>query len=403
MEELIQKIAQENLAASQGFTFDLEYFDDQKREDEFWRARTGLDEAGLCGAIETIIFMSDRPVSLAKLRELIDQDMPLRVLYGALGILQAKYEDAHHGIRIQEVAEGYQFRTKAYYAKYVQDLFKVNALTLTPAALEVLATIAYKQPVSRTEIDRLRGVDSSHLIRALLDKRLIKIMGRSEELGKPVLYGTSKEFLEVFNLKDLNELPPESELKDLALKNEVGAISDIKGLATKETNFFFDEITELDELSGQIKNISPDTPFIETLKDEDKKRQENKDAPVKTAFDILEEFVLREELVNQNKEASLSPLPNELNIDPKVISNLMDGPFNVPIKDEEFEMIDLNTGEPLSALLDDLNPEILSDALFEIDESLLDEREKNLEKVTNKAQAEALDLDIDLDFLKDES
>jgi segregation and condensation protein B len=401
MDELIQKIAQENMAASQGFTLDLEYFDDQKSEDEFWRARTGLDETGLCGAIETIIFMSDRPVSLTKLRELIDPDMPLRVLYGCIGLLQSRYEDPKHGIRLQEVAEGYQFRTKAYYAKYVQDLFKVSALTLTPAALEVLATIAYKQPVSRTEIDRLRGVDSSHLIRALLDKRLIKIMGRSEELGKPVLYGTTKEFLEVFNFKDLSELPPESELRDLALKNEIGEISDIKGLSEQNSKFFFDELEELDALSGAIKNISPDTPFIESLKDEDKKRVENKEGPIKTAFDILEEYVLREDLINQNKLAAGSNPISELNMDPRVIKNFWEGPFNLPLSDD-FEMIDLNTGSPISLLLDNLNPDILSDSLFEIDDSLLEEREKNLEKVTNKTSQGATDLDIDLEFLKDE-
>ena len=402
MTDLLEKISQENIAASQGFTLDLEYLDDQKREDQFWRARTGLDVAGLCGAIETIIFMSDRPVSLSKIRELIDPDMPLRVLYDCLGILQSKYEDVHHGIRLQEVAEGFQFRTKAYYAKYVQDLFKVSALTLTPAALEVLATIAYKQPVSRTEIDRLRGVDSSHLIRALLDKRLVKILGRSEELGKPVLYGTTKEFLEVFNLKDLTALPPDSELKDLALKNEVGSISDIKGLMEDESKFFFDELEELDTLSGQIKNISPDTDFIESLKDEDKKRLENKDAPTKTAFDILEEFVLRDELINQNKMAAASDLINELVIDPRVIKDITDGPFNHPEMDD-FEMIDLNTGVPLSSLLDNLDPSILSDSLFEIDDTLLEESEKNLEKVTSMTTQGAQDLDMDLDFLKDES
>lgn len=402
MEDLIEKISQENLAASQGFTLDLEYFDDQKREDQFWRARTGLDVAGLCGAIETIIFMSDRPVSLSKIRELIDPDMPLRVLYECLGILQARYEDAHHGIRLQEVAEGFQFRTKAYYAKYVQDLFKVSALTLTPSALEVLATIAYKQPVSRTEIDRLRGVDSSHLVRALLDKRLIRIHGRSEELGKPVLYTTTKEFLEVFNLKDLSDLPPESEIKELALKNEIGSISDIKGLAEEESRFFFDDLEELDALSGQIKNISPDTAFIETLKEQDKKRLENKDLPVKTAFDILEEFVQKDELIKQNKEAASSSLINELAIDPKVIKDITDGPFNHPVMDD-FEMIDLNTGTPLSSLLDNLNPNILSDSLFEIDETLLEESERNLEKVTKTTTLGAQDLDMDLDFLDDES
>ena len=102
-----------------------------------WQARTGLNPDTLCGAIETIIFMSDKPVSIQKIKALIDEDMPLKIIHVALQRLQAEYEEKHHGLRLLEVAEGYQYRTKATYSKYVQDIFKINSLVLSPTALEV--------------------------------------------------------------------------------------------------------------------------------------------------------------------------------------------------------------------------------------------------------------------------
>ena len=125
-----------------------------------WQARTGLNSDSLCGAIETIIFMNDKPVSIQKIRSLIDQDIPLKVIHESLQRLQSEYEEKHHGLRLLEVAEGYQYRTKATYSKYVQDIFKINSLVLSPTALEVLAILAYKQPVSKVEVDKIRGVDS---------------------------------------------------------------------------------------------------------------------------------------------------------------------------------------------------------------------------------------------------
>ena len=193
--------------------------EDQQYEDNLWQAKTGLDSESLCGAIETIIFMSDRPVPLNKIRKLIDEDMPLRVLHESIEKLQEEYETKQHGIRLSEVGEGYQFRTKATFSKYVKDLFKVNSLVLTPSTLEVLAIIAYKQPVSKIEVEKIRGVDSSHIVRTLMDKKLVKMSGRSNELGRPTQYSTTQEFLEVFNLADLGELPPEHDLEEIANTN----------------------------------------------------------------------------------------------------------------------------------------------------------------------------------------
>lgn len=424
------------------FALELDYFDDQKQEDKLWQARTGLNEDTLCGAIETIIFMSDRPVPLTRIKTLIDEDLPLRVVHESLERLQTEYENKHHGLRLVEVAEGYQYRTKATYSRFVQDLFKVNSLVLSPTALEVLAIIAYRQPVSKTDIDKIRGVDSSHIVRGLMDKRLVKVTGRSEELGRPTLYGTTPEFLEVFNLADLSQLPPEYDLKEMATQS-IGKISDIKTLVHTDDKgrFIFDEIDELDELSETIKGIAADTDFTLSLKVEEKKRTGEDGAEVKTAFDLLEEFVNNNVVLKQNLKAVLSNLP-VAGVEPQVISDLEAGPFNIPREDEEeeFEMIDLDTGMPIrfddepeseSVQAQDLDQdqeifsleeerEALSQALDEAferltqsalsddseedanDHSNLLDKEDSLDELTAQMLDQAKELDLDLDFLQND-
>lgn len=321
------------------FSLDLNHYDQKEQEDMLWQARTGLNPDTLCGAIETIIFMSDRPISLQKIKAQIDNELPLRVIHESLQKLQGGYEEKHHGIRLVEVAEGYQFRTKATYSKFVQNLFKFNSLVLTPTALEVLAIIAYKQPVSKTEVEKIRGVDSSHIIRALMDKRLVKMTGRSEELGRPSLFGTTEEFLEVFNLADLSALPPEYELEEMATKNTIGTIQDIKSVVFRsETSkkFSADETEELDALSDSIGLIAADTNFTMLLKSEEKKKVDGDLIVRKSAFDILEDFVNREESLRQNMAAATSNTLMNV-VEANVIDiSVEDTVFNAPQLDEEF-------------------------------------------------------------------
>lgn len=332
----------------ENLSLELDYLDEKLQEDKIWKARTGLNEDTICGAIETILFMSDKPISLQKIKALIDEDMPLRVVHESITRLQKEYESKHHGIRLQEVANGYQFRTKATYAKYVQDIFKVNELVLSPTALEVLAIIAYKQPVSKVEVEKIRGVDSSHIVRALMDKRLVKVVGRSEEVGKPVIYGTTEEFLEVFNLANIDQLPPEHELKEMAVQS-VGKITDIKTLVNADLQSLFnnEELTELDTLSESIKSIDSETDFLKEIKVEERKRIKGESEVVKTAFDLLEEFLDKTLVTKENKISVESEVFTAVT-DPKVISDLDAGPFNIPEEiEEEFQMIDLDTGEAI--------------------------------------------------------
>lgn len=358
-----------------------DFADEKLQEDKLWKARTGLNEETICGAIETIVFMSDKPVPLMKIKSLIDDDIPLRVIHEAISRLQEEYELKHHGIRLQEVANGYQFRTKATFSKYVQDLFKINELVLSPTALEVLAIIAYKQPVSKIEVEKIRGVDSSHIVRGLMDKRLVKVVGRSDEVGRPVLYGTTSEFLEVFNLANIDQLPPEHELSEIATQG-VGKIEDIKTLvnADLKSRFDQDEIEELDNIAASIKSIDSETAFTKSLKVQERKRKKGEEDEVTlTAFDLLEQHLDNSLVSGANKESAESEVFTAITC-PEVIDDLTKGPFNIPEEEEDdFEMIDLDSGEvirddePSDLLLDDSDEEALIeniDAQTSVDEAL---------------------------------
>ncbi len=325
--------------AKEEFSLDLDFFNEKEQEDKLWQARTGLNVDTLCGAIETIIFMSDRPVNLQKIKAQIDSDLPLRVVHESISRLQEEYEAKHHGIRLMEVAQGYQFRTKATYSKVIQNMFKVASMQLSPSALEVMAIIAYKQPISKTSVESIRGVDSSHIVRQLMDKRLVRIVGRSDEMGRPSLYGTSQEFLEVFNLNTVDDLPSESELHELATATDLGEISDIKSIVNSGDKklFNFDEFEELEDLTSQIKEIAADTMFTQSLKDMDKKRKNVDAVEKKSAFDILEEFVNSSEIIDQNNLALTSETLMAIMEPRSVDVTSTNEVLNAPVFDDEDE------------------------------------------------------------------
>ena len=164
--------------------------------------------------IEAIIFASESPISIDKIREILP-DIEKSEIAHLLQDLIEEYETRRGGFLLQEVAGGFQFRTRADLSYWINKLIKGKAAMLSHAAMETLAVVAYKQPVVKSEIDRIRGVDGGSSLKGLLEKKFVRIMGRKDVPGKPIMYGTTKKFLEVFNLKDLSELPTLKELKDL--------------------------------------------------------------------------------------------------------------------------------------------------------------------------------------------
>lgn len=164
--------------------------------------------------IEALIFASDCPLSAGRIADILT-DMKKDDIDHTIKGLMKEYEERSGGFYLQEVAGGFQFRTRENLGSWIQKMRRGRPLMLTPAAMETLAVVAYRQPVVKSEIDKIRGVDVSGSLRGLLEKKFVRIMGRKDVPGKPIIYGTTKKFLEVFNLKDLLELPTLRDLKDL--------------------------------------------------------------------------------------------------------------------------------------------------------------------------------------------
>jgi len=165
----------------------------------------------LAKLLEAALFAASRPLTLEELASL-EPESGDAALRAALSELRAAYGD-DHGVELAEIAEGWQFLTRREYAEAIDRAqFALRPRRLSPAALETLAIIAYRQPVGRIEVDEIRGVDSGAVIDKLLERGLVEIVSRGEGLGRPLLYGTTPQFLEILGLKDLEELPRLEEL-----------------------------------------------------------------------------------------------------------------------------------------------------------------------------------------------
>ena len=170
--------------------------------------------AELRAIIECLLFVSEVPLSLVKIKSILTMHTHGEIIQ-ALGELSKEYGDDKHGFFLAEVAQGYQFRSKPEYGDWIRKLKKIIPARLSQAALETLAIIAYKQPILRSEIENIRGVDVGGILRLLLEKNLIKILGRKNVPGRPIIYGTTQKFLEFFSLKDISSLPTLEEMDEL--------------------------------------------------------------------------------------------------------------------------------------------------------------------------------------------
>ena len=175
-----------------------------------------LDLDELKGAFEALLFVSHDPLSLEKLASVLE-GVPKPSIKTAVQNLQAEYEQSGRGLQIMEVAGGYVMVTRPEQSVYIKRLTSKAKPSpkVSKSALEALAIVSYKQPITRADIEKIRGVETSGVLRTLLDQKLIRIVGRQDIPGRPILYGTSKQFLQRFGLRDLRDLPPLKELKDL--------------------------------------------------------------------------------------------------------------------------------------------------------------------------------------------
>ncbi len=213
--------------------------------------------------LESLLLITEEPLSLEKIKPVLP-DLSAKEITAALDQLADDYDERNSGFCLTKVAGGYQLRTRPEYTEYIQRLIQPKPARLSKAALETLAIIAYKQPVLRADIERVRGVDSGGVLRALLERKMVRILGRKEIPGRPLIYATTKLFLEVFGLKDLTELPSAAEIESFGDPEEAEAeLETMEAVETSEPETAEVEIPSdpADEDESEPLEISePPTP-----------------------------------------------------------------------------------------------------------------------------------------------
>jgi segregation and condensation protein B len=182
-------------------------------------AEVAVEEERLKAILESLLFAAGEPVALAQLANALD-NVPRESIRKALAEMASDYASGGRGLILEEVAGGYQLRTPREHALYVRRLLAAKPPRLSRPLLETLAIIAYRQPITRPEIEQLRGVDTGGVLDTLLERGLVKIAGRKEAPGRPIMYATTSEFLELFGLKDLESLPDLAEFRAVEAERE---------------------------------------------------------------------------------------------------------------------------------------------------------------------------------------
>ena len=227
---------------------------------------TGTDEA----IVEAVLFASDTPLPPAKIAAATE--LPPRRIKKAVTELNKRYAKGGHAFRIEDIAGGYQMMTLPEYHDVLRRLLNVKKDSrLSQAAMETLAIVAYRQPILRADIEAIRGVASGEVLRGLLERQLVKIVGRAEVIGRPMLYGTSKRFLEVFGLAGLDDLPRVEELRSGAEKPSPAASAE-ESVILKDENASSDSRIEANPMSKKKTDddfIPEEEEMEEVLEDDD--------------------------------------------------------------------------------------------------------------------------------------
>lgn len=264
-----------------------------------------VEEERLESIVESVLFASDRPVSLASLK-LLFKGTNIRgdKIRRALDQLAVEYAGGRRGVTLEEVPGGYQLRTKIDNMEFLKRTLKTRQFKLSGPALEVLSIVAYKQPVVKAEVDEIRGVESGHLLRALMEKNLVTFEGKSELPGRPMQYGTTKKFLEIFGLRSLKELPTLSQIDELLPegideqqaeeKPTLASITDSLSENAGSVSYSSGE-DELMKIQEQLEEISTSSTFFE----EEKRRQAEK-RDQERAQNIREALAMGEPVSNRD-------------------------------------------------------------------------------------------------------
>lgn len=232
-----------------------------------------IPEDRIASIVESLLFATDRPQSIAVLKAAFKgSNVRSHHIRRALDHLQIEFAGARRGVYLEEVAGGYQLRTKPDNIDYLRRTIKARPFRVSGPALEVMSIVAYKQPIIKSQIDEIRGVESGHLLRALMEKGLVNFAGKSELPGKPMFYGTTRRFLEVFGLRNLSELPSLNEIDQLIPEGigeveEKETLDQLTGQLSKEAGTTYSEgEDELLKIASELEKVSTTTEFFEKEK-----------------------------------------------------------------------------------------------------------------------------------------
>ena len=234
----------------------------------------GVSRQHLKGLLESLVFVSDKPIKAGDLAKAASA--PIKEVQELLVELKAEF--AHRGVLLDEVAGGWVFRTNAAFSPFVRDLTKQKPVKMSRAQLETLAILAYRQPITRPEIDEIRGVDSGATLKMLLERELVRILGKKDEPGRPLLYGTTPQFLEFFGLKSLKDMPTLKEFTELnedslrVVERELGELGEPQDAdaAAMVTNSVTSAFAAADALSAAHQTTETDRVPPPDAEDDDR-------------------------------------------------------------------------------------------------------------------------------------
>jgi segregation and condensation protein B len=255
--------------------------------------------------VESVLFSTDKAVTVGAIKQIFaGTNIKTDRIRKAIDRLSIDYASGRRGVTLEEINGGYQLRTKMDNVEYLRRLHKERPFKLSGPALEVLSICAYKQPLIKSEVDQIRGVESGHLMRALMDRRLIQFAGKSDLPGKPMLYGTTRLFLEIFGLRNIKELPSLSEIDELIpegitpesaeKKETLGDLSSEMGLA--QGHSYSESEEELSKITEKLQEIDTTTEFFEEEKRKEKARLE-----ARRAQEIQEAIEFQEDVSTKDK------------------------------------------------------------------------------------------------------
>jgi segregation and condensation protein B len=213
--------------------------------------------------IESLLFVAVEPLTIDNLKKIIP-DAQAKELIEALEELAADYETRQGGFYLNHVAGGYQIRTRPEYKEWIKRMLRPKPLRLSKAALETLAIIAYKQPVIRSDVENIRGVDCGGVLRVLLERQFIRVLGRKDIPGRPLIYATTKRFLEVFDLKNLKDLPTPKEIEEFGRElseemDETDREEEAEEISSEDTE---ETVASSEPVESEAPAENPQTPTV---------------------------------------------------------------------------------------------------------------------------------------------